>query len=633
MSREDDPSASGPDRQPPDPPTEPDGAPPQSPDDDSSWIPGQGRHEDGPRHAVVPGQRTALHRRGPFPTPRRDEPTGAGEAGTGAADAAATGAVPAPVRAQHDAVGADHPGMADTPQGHGGSGGTGDEHQAPPERHDDGPSDGYLAERVRDGDDAAYELLYQRHVAAVRRLARLCTRTKENAEDLVGETFTRTLHALRAGHGPREACRPYLLTTVRRVAGDWARNERRVLLTDDVAAYESANEVPEDPAVAATDRQLAAKAFHELPERWQAVLWYTEVEREPRDRVAPLLGVSPNALSKLKERARDGLRDAYLKVYVESGLPSECRPFAKNYGAYVRHRLGDRAEDNVKAHLDVCDRCRAACVELASVSTTMRVVAEGVLGAAALAYLAAATAAAAAVGVAVAAGTGAAGAGAAGANAAGAGAAGAGSAAGTSGGSAAGAAGEGGSTVLKASLIAGATIAIAAAAWAFVAGQDDHTKPAAAPAPAAPPSPAPSPPAPPAPPPVIPPPPPTPTPPPPKPTPPKAEPAKPTPPPPQPTPTPPRPESPPPTPKPDPPKPTPKTHPTVIVEPTRILIDTGRSRFECKGTQIPHTSLPRCEQVTITLPTRPAPPNRPTPAPTCKEYTRPGGTKLTICRK
>ncbi|MCF2527442.1 sigma-70 family RNA polymerase sigma factor [Yinghuangia soli] len=667
MSREDDPSASGPDRQPPEQPADPAPEPAEGPD--AAWVPGQGRHA-GPPHPVVPGQRTARHRRGPFPAPRGHEPAGAGATGTGPADPAAPGAVPAPLGPPDDTAAAGTgpaprpepgppgpgpglPGDAPEPAPGADDGGAGAEHQHAADRGDDGPSDAYLADRVRDGDDAAYEVLYQRHVDAVRRLARLCTRTRENAEDLVGETFTRTLHALRSGHGPREACRPYLLTTVRRVAGDWARNERRVLLTDDVAAYEaSPGGEPEDPAVAATDRNLAAKAFQELPERWQAVLWYTEVEREPRDRVAPLLGVSPNALSKLKERARDGLREAYLKVYVENGLPKECRPFAKNYGAYVRHRLGDRAEDSVKAHLDACDRCRAACVELASVSTCMRVVAEGLLGAAGLAYLATAAAAAAAVGAAVAGGTGAVGASAAGTGSAGAGAgAGAGSAgaagagsAGSGGSAGAGAAAEGGGTMVKAAAIAGAPIAVVAAvAWAFVANQDDPKKPvAAAPPPAVSPATPPPKPTPPPAPPVQPPATPPATPPPPKPTPPKSPPPKPAPPPVQPTtkPAPPPaaalPSKSPKPPKPDPPKPTkpPKPgKPTIIVEPTRIVIDNGRARFECAGQPVPNAGMPRCEHVTLTVPNRPANPNRPTPAPTCRDFGQPGNPRLTICRK
>ena len=42
----------------------------------------------------------------------------------------------------------------------------------------------------------------------------------------------------------------------------------------------------EDPALAGFERGVVARAFHSLPERWQAVLWHTEVEglSPPRSR-------------------------------------------------------------------------------------------------------------------------------------------------------------------------------------------------------------------------------------------------------------------------------------------------------------------------------------------------------------
>ncbi|UGQ10706.1 sigma-70 family RNA polymerase sigma factor [Yinghuangia sp. ASG 101] len=609
MPPEDDPSASGSDGQSPDRPADPQGGSAGS--GESAWIPGQERAGEPPA-AVLPGQRTAHHRRSPFPGPRADEPgadrpAGAEPPGAGAPDTAAPGAVAAPLRPDGDAP--EHASAAPA---------------------DDGPSDAYLADRVREGDDAAYEVLYQRHVDAVRRLARLCTRTRENADDLVAETFTRTLRALRSGHGPREACRPYLLTTTRHVAGDWTRNERRVLLTDDVASYEPRpGGEPDDPAVAADDRRMAAQAFKELPERWQAVLWYTEVEREPRERVAPRLGVSPNALSKLKERARDGLRDAYLKVYVENGLAEECRPYAEHYGAYVRQRLGVRAEENVRTHLDGCDRCRAACLELAGVSTHMRVVAEGLLGAVALTYIGAASATTA-VGVLAGGATGAAG--------SGAGSSGSGS---SGGGGAQGAAGKS-RTAVRASAVAGVlVVALAALAWAFMAQQpqkdgEPAPPPAAAPAPAPPPPPAPEPPPPP--PPAAPPPPPAPTPPPPpppKPAPPTPTPPKPTPTPPKPSPSPPattKPRTPPPTTRaPRPPKPS--TRPTIIVEPTRVVVDNGQARVECTGKQAGNSGRPRCDQVKITVPNSAAGPNgRGVPLPACDAPGHLKNSRVTICR-
>ncbi|HSA53491.1 MAG TPA: hypothetical protein VLH10_25695, partial [Yinghuangia sp.] len=187
MPPEDDPSASGPDGQPPDQPAEPPRG--SAGNEDAAWIPGQERTDEPAQGAVLPGQRTAYHRRSPFPAPRADDPPATESAateqaaepaaddpradqppgtqapGAGAPDAPAPSAGPAPLRPHTDA-------------------GPVPEHQ-PAAGHGDGPSDAYLADRVRDGDEAAYEVLYARHVDAVRRLARLCTRTPENAEDLV----------------------------------------------------------------------------------------------------------------------------------------------------------------------------------------------------------------------------------------------------------------------------------------------------------------------------------------------------------------------------------------------------------------------------------------------------------------
>ena len=42
------------------------------------------------------------------------------------------------------------------------------------------------------------------------------------------------------------------------------------------------------------------------------VLWHTEVEGQRPAEVAPLLGMSPNSVSALAYRAREGLRQAFV---------------------------------------------------------------------------------------------------------------------------------------------------------------------------------------------------------------------------------------------------------------------------------------------------------------------------------
>lgn len=80
----------------------------------------------------------------------------------------------------------------------------------------DEPSDIDLIARVRAGSSEAYGLLYERHLASARNLARQLSRSTADVDDLVAEAFAKVFATLRAGGGPTTAFRAYLLTTKRR---------------------------------------------------------------------------------------------------------------------------------------------------------------------------------------------------------------------------------------------------------------------------------------------------------------------------------------------------------------------------------------------------------------------------------
>lgn len=434
------------------------------------------------------------------------------------------------------------------------------------------PSDAELIQRMRAGDDGAYEELYRRHSAAVLRYARTCCRDGHTADDLTAEVFARTLQAVRGGAGPEQAVRAYLLTTVRRVAAAWTKTAKREQLVEDFAVFaaESARsaEVSDDEtldlgadvrAMHEAERSLAMQAFRSLPERWQAVLWHTTVEEESPSTIAPLFGLTANATAVLASRAREGLKQAYLQAHVNTSVASagDCARYADRLGAYARGGLRIRAERGLRKHLEECAKCRLVAGELAHVNAGI----PAVLPIAVIGWFAAGYSLKAA-GVVAGGAVGAAGAGAAAA---------AGGASGSAGGSAAagGAAAEGLGAPLKAGIAA--VVALAAAAglvWAL-SGDEVPDKPEAKPPvvqPVVPEEPTPppesKPPAAPAPPPPAPPakkpaPAPTPTPEPkPSPTPTKAKPTPPKPPPPAPTPASPK----PPAPSPPPPPPAPEVY-------------------------------------------------------------------------
>ncbi|MCP2169998.1 sigma-70 family RNA polymerase sigma factor [Goodfellowiella coeruleoviolacea] len=254
-----------------------------------------------------------------------------------------------------------------------------------------GPSDAELIRLVRGGSTKAYAQLYKRHVKAAYNLARQLAGSATEADDLVSEAFTKILDVLRAGRGPDAAFRAYLLTALRHTAYDRSKRERRVELTDDVStvADTEAISVPfQDSALAGLERSMVARAFATLPERWQAVLWHTEVENEPPVEVAPLFGLTPNGVAALAYRAREGLRQAYLQMHLAEITTERCRATVGRLGAWARGGLSRRDTAQVEAHLDECPRCRRLADEVRDTNDHLRVVvAPLVLGATAIAYL------------------------------------------------------------------------------------------------------------------------------------------------------------------------------------------------------------------------------------------------------
>ncbi|MGN9755402.1 sigma-70 family RNA polymerase sigma factor [Streptomyces sp. SD31] len=361
------------------------------------------------------------------------------------------------------------------------------------------PSDADLIGRMRSGDDTAYEELYRRHAGAVRRYARTCCRDSHTADDLTAEVFARMLQAVRGGSGPEHAVRAYLLTSIRRAAADWTRSARREQLVDDFAVFAAqsarVSEVSDDTAsfgsfgagldlgadvraLHEAEQSLAMRAFRSLPERWQAVLWHTEVEDESPSEVATLFGLDANGTRVLASRAREGLKQAYLQAHVSASLAGdeECARYADRLGAYARGSLRTRAERGLRKHLDECAKCRLAAGQIKEVASGIPAVVPvaviGWFGAAGYAKAAGLIAGGAGAGAAGAAGAAAAAGGGSASGAAG----GAGAAGGSSGGASSGggaAASEGLGAPLKAGIAAGVVaVGVAAAIVLALAGND-----------------------------------------------------------------------------------------------------------------------------------------------------------------
>ena len=238
------------------------------------------------------------------------------------------------------------------------------------------------------GTSSAYGDLFERHVGAARRLARQLV-SPSDADDLVSAAFAKVLAVLQRGGGPDVAFRAYLLTSVRRLHVDQIRAGKRVQTTDDITAFDP-GEPFRDTAVEGFESGAAARAFASLPERWQLVLWHTEVEGHKPADIAPMLGMTANSVAALAYRAREGLRQAFLTMHAGDLDEDGCRFTHQNLGPYVRGGTSRRDSNAVREHLGECRKCMAIYLELTEVNSNLAgILGPIVLGGAAAAYVAA----------------------------------------------------------------------------------------------------------------------------------------------------------------------------------------------------------------------------------------------------
>ncbi|RZT67145.1 RNA polymerase sigma factor (sigma-70 family) [Leucobacter luti] len=213
--------------------------------------------------------------------------------------------------------------------------------------------DAPLIAAAKQGDRDAYAELWQRHRQAVTALT--YPLAYADTEDTVSEAFTTVWDQLQRGQGPAEHFRAYLVAVSRNIA---ARRYR-------VAQRTVTGTVIEGPPLAGSDdlseqgennREIIA-AFAALPERWQQILWWQEVEDRSRTEIASRLSLSPNSVSALMRRAREGLRLEWLRQQLPARVAAGHGETVESLPKYVRGALSTTQKHTVHAHLIDCGEC------------------------------------------------------------------------------------------------------------------------------------------------------------------------------------------------------------------------------------------------------------------------------------
>lgn len=221
-------------------------------------------------------------------------------------------------------------------------------------------ADEALIAASREGNERAFAELWRRHSGAALTVARRLAFS--DAEDVVSEAFETVWEQLGRGIGPRQYFRAYVFTVVRNIAARQYRLRQRTVTGVEI---EGAPVPGGDEIIALTENvHEVLEAFQTLPERWQLALWWLEVEGVSRGEVAQRFDLSPNAVSVLLRRAREGLRVAWLEKQLPPLADDEHRFALEALPRYVRRGLGNALRRDVAAHLRSCTSCAAAEAEL-----------------------------------------------------------------------------------------------------------------------------------------------------------------------------------------------------------------------------------------------------------------------------
>ena len=164
-----------------------------------------------------------------------------------------------------------------------------------------------LVARVKRGDTAAYDVLVRRYLERAYRSAYRVVQQREDAEDLVQDTFLRALEKI-------ELCEPG------RPFGPWffrilmtqgmnARRRRKVrdmdALTDEEPSMASS---PADDAVRSEDQRRVRTALAELPKQQRLIVQLADLEGFSSQEIAAMLSLAAGTVRWHLHHARATLR-------------------------------------------------------------------------------------------------------------------------------------------------------------------------------------------------------------------------------------------------------------------------------------------------------------------------------------
>jgi RNA polymerase sigma factor (sigma-70 family) len=211
-------------------------------------------------------------------------------------------------------------------------------------------SDGRLVEQVRRGNEAAFEVIFERHGPAILAFCRHMLGNREEAEDAVQHTFTAAYRDLQRSGDREMVLKPWLFAIARNRCVSLLRAQREVPTASDALESGSASGagLTEQVEERAELRRLLADVG-ELPDEQRAALLLTELGDLSHAEVAGVLGCEASRVKGLVFRARSAL------ISRREAREAPCESIREQL---ANLRGGSLRRSELRLHLRECHGCR-----------------------------------------------------------------------------------------------------------------------------------------------------------------------------------------------------------------------------------------------------------------------------------
>ena len=116
-------------------------------------------------------------------------------------------------------------------------------------------------------------------------------------------------------------------------------------------------------------------AYHDLSPQLKEVLWYAHIDQMRPFQMAALIGAGAPDIPAVLHQAREGLRQAWVKLHVEATIKySLCRKVWEQADGYVRGELGEKDRATIDRHRRICKGCAPVDSDAISVASHLRTI-------------------------------------------------------------------------------------------------------------------------------------------------------------------------------------------------------------------------------------------------------------------